>query len=197
METRQMAERVLVLQAEGLSLEDALRKVLEENKTTTRDTRYEWINNCDNIAALQEQAHKSHAKKSKMKEFNKPDKMAIYQAEIDACYARINVLRAKVSSDNPLQDLIKLGAKPSSVVQYWLKATEEKAEVKYAKLLKDKGWTKKQGKEACLKVSGELPEDFKTELAGIGESYLNNVIERLKAGDQRILALVRKWNLVS
>jgi hypothetical protein len=199
METRQMAERVQLLVSEGMSMEKALQKVLGEKQPTTRDTRLDWIQQTENIQLLQEQAHKSHAKKSKTIHGtkDKPEVVAIYQAEIDACNARIQELKAKVSSDNPLQDLIKLGAKPSTVVQYWLKATEEKAEERYNEFKKKNKLTNKDAKQLCLKASKDLPEVFNKELASIGKDYLANVVDRLGRNDQRILALVRKWNVVS
>lgn len=197
MDTRKMAERVQVLLNEGMGMEEALQKVMDENRPTTRADRLNWISGCDNIAVLQEQAHKSHAKKSKAKVAGNEQTMAVYQTEIDACYKRIEVLRAKVSSENPLQDLIKLGAKPSSVVQYWLKSAEETTGKRYEDYLKRNELSKKAGKAACIKASKQLPEVFKKELAELGEAYLKNVVDRLKRGDQRILALVRKYNVVS
>jgi hypothetical protein len=196
MSTAKQAARIMMLVEEGMSLEDAIQKVLAETAPVTQDNRIEHIMKLENIEAIQKFQKRAQAKKSKSR--HNPEAVLRYEAEIQACKNRIGELKLKLQDEpSTLKGLIKLGAKTSTVVQAWLKEKETALEKDLETLKASKKLSNKAIKALIKKQPRELPEAYETELRELGEDYLNNVVERLEKGDQRIIALVQKAGLIS
>lgn len=200
MDPKKQALRIEELVAQGMTVAEAAEKIIRESQAPALgDERMKFIRESENIEVLQELNHKAHAKLSKEKYGKaKPAALARYREEISSTKMRIEALKAKASaSPTALQDLVRLGSKPSGVIQFWLKTREDEVEPKLKEVKKLKGWTNPQLKDAIGKASTVIPEVFVKELKAVGDDYLKNVTDRIERGDQRVVALVRKWNLVS
>lgn len=195
LDAKQQAERVNKLVAEGMDMTEAIEKVLRENMPVTGENRLEYIKGLDNLELLEKFKKRAHARKSKMK--NNAAAVIRYQAEIDAAAARMEHIRAKISeSPSTLQELIKMGAKRSTVIQTWLSNKEKELEPKLKVFKESKKLTNKELKVLQHKQAKELPAVYKKELEDLGQAYLEEVVDRLGRGDQRVIALIQKRNII-
>ena len=196
MDTKKQADRIQVLVSEGMDMGAAIEKVLREMAPVTMDNRVEHILSLENLELLEQFKHKAHAKKSKMK--NNPVAVERYNKEIEACKSQIAKVRMKVSEEgSTLEGLIKMGAKTSTVLQAWLTEKEKDIEPKLKAFKESKKLNNKELKKLTLQQSKEFPKKYAEELGKLGKEYLDNMSERVESGDQRVIALVRKTNLVS
>lgn len=200
MDIKSVARRIDELVRGGMSPVEAAETALRESVVpATHNERIKYIQGLEDIALLRDLNKRAHAKLSSEKRGkNKPEAIARYTAEVEATKERLKFLAAKAeSSEAGLEELIKLGATTSTVIQAWLTKKEGLIAPQLKELKRRKGWTNPQLKAAVGVASSQLPEVFVTELKKLGDEYLDNVTQRLERGDQRVIAVVRKWNLLS
>jgi len=196
LDPKKQAERIEMLVRDGMELKDAIEKVLSE-VTPDKEDRIKWIKTVENMSVLQKQMHKSHAKKSKAKKVGNEEAVQRYNKEIETARDRLEVLRAKAKeSEASIQELVKLGAKPSTIIQTWVKEKESEVNKQLEEIKKKEKWGNKDTKKKILEQKAILPEEYVKELKDLGEEYLTNVVERAKRGDQRIITIVKKYHLV-
>lgn len=196
LDPKKQAERIEMLVRDGMELKDAIEKVLSE-VTPDKEDRIKWIKTVENMSVLQKQMHKSHAKKSKAKKVGNEEAVQRYNKEIETARDRLEVLRAKAKeSEASIQELVKLGAKPSTIIQTWVKEKESEVNKQLEEIKKKEKWGNKDTKKKILEQKAILPEEYVKELKDLGEEYLTNVVERAKRGDQRIITIVKKYHLI-
>jgi hypothetical protein len=204
MNTQEMTKKVTELVQGGMSMEEALQKVLDENKPAagsprvqmTAEQRVEWIASLNNIAELRKAIKTAFAKKSKARE--NAETKARYEKEIKAGQARLNELIALINaSDDPIAKAIELGEDTSGVIQKVLETYEKGLDEKLKKIQEIKGITNKSLKEEFNSVGATTPAVISVKLSGLGAAYLGAYTKRAEAGDQRVLTLNKRLNYLA
>lgn len=197
--TTEMAKRATELMNQGSTLEEAMVQAMTEfqpKKTGTRTViadRVAWISGLDKVAELRKAVKVAFAKKSKSK--GKPDTEAKYQKEIDAGRARLNELIADVeSSDKPYIRALELGEDTSGVLQRYLQTIE----VGLEDLVKDltPGLTAAARKELVQGQPTTIPDRVARDLGELDPEFLELYTSRLGRGDQRVITITKRLNLI-
>lgn len=195
MDNVKMASMVQKLVDSGKSMAEALQEVLAMAVNPPKEERIAWINDLENMEMLQTTMHRAHAKKSSTKKTN-PNSPAIarYDLEIETCKARLKIL--KDNAGDSIESLIKMGAKDSTITQYWIKSREDEINELVEEYKTAKKLSAKAVKKASLVQKTELPTAWRKELEGLGKVYLEIIESRIGKNDQRVVALVKKYWLV-
>lgn len=196
MNTNEMSKRIEDLMKGGLSLEDALAKVLSEQPTTNRIVdRVVWIRSLGNISELRNAIKIAFAKKSKSKD--SPAALARYELEIKAGQDRLNELLADVNNcEHRCIRALELGESLEGVTQFWL----EDMEARVNRAIEDKILEKRLQRSAVRKSIGTqssaTPDDLKANLESHHPEMLPIYENRLKRNDQRVATLNKKAALL-
>lgn len=206
MSPEEMTKRVEELVQEGMSMAEALQKVIGENTPApaapstriqmTADGRVSWISSLSNIADLKKAVKIAFAKKSKSKD--KPASVARYEDEIKAGQARLNELIALINTaEDPIAKAIELGDEESGIVQRILGVFEAGLDDKLSKIQAAKKLTNKQIKDEVNSTSDAVPVSIVVKLGELGPKYLEIYEGRGKRGDQRIITLNKRLNYLA
>jgi hypothetical protein len=204
----EMSKKVTELVQSGMSMEEALQKILEEAmpaKTTgasriqmTGSERVNWISSLSNLEELKKAIKVAFAKKSKAKSADKPETIARYEEEIEAGKARLNELIAEINkSADPIATALKYGESVSGIIQLILDNKEAGLDDKMSVIQSNLKKTNKEFKDMVNATPTETPASVLAKLGELGPEYIKLYEERATKGDQRILTLNKRLNLLA
>jgi hypothetical protein len=183
MTTLTKEERLVALQAEGKSLEEALEIIIKEYAPAPIKDKVKYIQQLNDISEVRLMVRRAHAKKSKSEKEATKER---YQLEVDAGNKRLNELLSKANED--ITELIKLGESPRKLLHRWIRNREAELKVSIEKM----EGTRNQKKELFNAQPVDTPKSIITELKGIHPDMVDEYQDRVKRNDQGVIALNRK-----
>lgn len=200
--TEKMASRIKELMAEGLELDAAINKAVEETATKgsrvqmTPEARQAYLGEMTNLPNLKKAIKVAFAKKSKAGE--NVELVSRYKEEIKAGQDRLNVIIADINnSSDPIAKAIEYGDEPTGIIQLILAMSEKGLDDQMSEAQKLLDVSNKELKLLTNKASSGIPNVIGEKLIKLGESYLKEYELRLSRNDQRVISLNRRLNFLS
>jgi len=201
MNTKVISSKVMELVNSGISMEEALEKVLKESNSIKITDRVAYISGLDNIEEVRKALKTAYAKKSKQKD--SAVAVARYEKEIEAAKSRLNELNAEASRfSDPILGALELGESHKSLVQLFIILVEEKVNHQLEKYRASKDLSRKAMKNMVNSVTVK-PNIFYSLLEkynkhnNLGKHLYDIVAERYGNGDQRVVTLAKKIKLLA
>ena len=186
------ARKITELVNGGMSVEEAVRIVLEEVKKRSIITdRVEWIKGLDTVAEVRRALRSAHGKKSKART---EEKVAKYQKEVDTANQRLNqLLNEAYEAGDPIKTMIELGEDPKKVLHYWIRSKEEELKDQLGGL----DLSKNRIKALVAEQKSDTPRVIVEELMKVHKDLPELYENRVGRGDQGVIAINRKVRLLA